>query len=362
MHRIVCPAIVGYYHIPLAWCARAPTPSQWRHAANGDLLDIVYEKTLEGGIRVRVRRDGLFWFDCNRWSPGTYTEIPAYSTEAGSVVPNEVIKAEILAEERAAQRYTLVNAFNLFLNSAQSSVGYTVYAVAPPVQAQHLVTLTSFANPLSLLYGSEEDPYCAFVNKSILSLIGRRQEDLPNRRVIPFELVDVACGMLEASLGDANADSLKIAELLYLAHSRFAESDFANSLILAWAACEKMLMNRWFNFISEKRSDIDGQPRINKKRKKRLEGEEFKASIVSEILELHEYIDKELLDGLNDARKARNDWLHALSPISNETASKALRAAASFYRINTEIPIKPTISRVAPGTGGVPPRMYEYPS
>lgn len=360
--EIVSPAYVGFYHVPLSWCAEAPSEEVWRRGSLEDLFKVVHEGTLEGGLRFRVRRDGFIWFDCNKWEPGTHTIIPGYSIAPGSKIPKGVTEAERLAEERAHNRAMLLNAYQLCLNSAHSFVKSRSTGLGAPVQSTYLVHLTDFTNPISLLYGSNNEPYCIYVNNAVNSVAKRIQEAKNIRRLIEYEVIAHSFDLLDQVMKCKSESAVKITEMLYWAHHRYSENAFSDSLILSWAVCEKLINHLWSEFVRAKKGVVEGIERMNKDRIKKLEGRDFTASIVSEVLELFGIIDLKLFCGIDDARRKRNAWLHSLDAIEDRDASNAMLTATELFKVATGVTLRPSISRVMPGTGGVPEHMYVFDS
>jgi hypothetical protein len=360
--EIISPAYVGFYHVPLSWFAEIPPEDVWRRGTLEALLKVVYEGTLEGGLRFRVRRDGFIWFDCNEWEPGMYTIIPGYSLEPGNKVPKKVTEAERLAEQRAHNRSMLLNAYQLCLNSAHSFVKKRSTGLGAPVQSTYLIHLTDFTNPISLFYASPNEPYCTYVNNAVDAIAKRNPKSINSRRLIEYEVIDYSFNLLNQILKSKNKGAVKITEMLYWAHHRYSENAFSDSLILSWAVCEKLINHLWGDFVRSKKGLIEGAERMNKDRVKKLEGRDFTASIVTEVLELSGVIDLELFCGIDDARRKRNAWLHSLDAIEDRDASSAMRTAIELFKVATNVALRPAISRTMPGTGGVPRHMYGFDS
>lgn len=357
---IVSPAYVGFYHVPLSWCAEVPPEEVWQRGSLEELFKVVHEGTLEGGLRFRVRRDGFIWFNCNKWDPGTYTIIPGYSIEPGNKVPKKVTEAERLAEQRAHNRSMLLNAYQLCLNSAHSFVKKRSTGLGAPVQSTYLVHLTDFTNPISLLYASPNEPYCIYVNNAVDSIAKRNPKAINSRRLIEHDVIHYSFNLLNQILKSNNKNAVKITEMLYWAHHRYSENAFSDSLILSWAVCEKLINHLWGDFVRTKKGVINGVERVNKDRVKKLEGRDFTASIVTEVLELSGVINFELFRGIDDARRKRNAWLHSLNAIEDKDASSAMRTAIELFQVATGVALRPAISRTMPGTGGVPTHMYVF--
>jgi hypothetical protein len=68
---------------------------------------------------------------------------------------------------------------------------------------------------------------------------------------------------------------------------------------------------------------------INKDRKRRPEGREYTASIVTVILTLTNALPYELYDAMLRVRGARNNWVHDLQPVSPQTSWEAVCRSCS---------------------------------
>lgn len=357
---IVSPAYVGFYHVPLSWCAEPPSDQVWRQGSLEELFKIVYEGALHNGLRFRVRRDGFIWFDCNDWRLGTNTIIPGYPEKPGSKVPKEVREAEKIAEQRAHNRAMLLNAYQLCLNSSHSFVKKRSTGLGAPVQSTYLVHLTDFSNPISRLYASTNEPYCTYINSALDSIAKRDQKARDARRLVELEVIEYSFDLLNSVIECEIDGSLKVVELLFWAHHRYSENAFSDSLILSWAVCEKLLNHLWRLFLQGKRSETEEEVRINQERAKKLKGRDFTTSIVSEVLELSGVVETHLFRRVDHARKKRNAWLHSLDVIEDRDASNAMRAATELLEVATGVSLRPSISRTVAGTGGVPLDMYDF--
>jgi hypothetical protein len=134
---------------------------------------------------------------------------------------------------------------------------------------------------------------------------------------------------------------------LYLRGWRaYQDHNYGQSLVNMWTVSEQLIQELWKQYIRDNRQrESDGQAVnfITGKRKERLEDERtFTAAVVSEILSLTEILPFELYRALSTARKARNDWVHDLIPVSYEVAAEAGKAAEQLLRlvegIDLEVP------------------------
>jgi hypothetical protein len=354
----VCPAYVGFYHIPIVWCCEPPS-EQFGNRDN--VLDIVIEGKLQIGIRYRVRRDGYFWFDCNMWERGAYTVIPGYERIPGGKVPREVVEAENLAEKRAYNRSMLINAYQLCLNAAHVKIRRRSTQLGLPVQAIHLIHSSDFDNPKTLLYRQVPEPYCLFVNQALLNLFSR--EGRESRRLIENDVLEYSFELFNKVTEFNSVDALKIIEILFYAFNYYREGSFSNSLTTSWIACETLINFLWDNYLRNNKSNLpDDIKRINRPRFEKLAGRDFTASVVIEVLELLNIISINVYKDLDEVRKKRNKWLHSLGEVSDYDSVKAYRAATNLFELATGIPLNVGLSRMVPGKGRFPLEMYEMPA
>jgi hypothetical protein len=85
--------------------------------------------------------------------------------------------------------------------------------------------------------------------------------------------------------------------------------------------------------------------RVNSKRKEKLSGRDFTASVISEVLELNGLITHELFLGIDKVRRARNAWLHSLGDVSDREASSAIRTAEKMLESVGKTRLSITISK-----------------
>lgn len=76
-----------------------------------------------------------------------------------------------------------------------------------------------------------------------------------------------------------------------------------------------------------------------------MKGQNFTASVVSEILSLVGRLSFGLYKEISVLRKVRNDWIHELKPVARENSGKAIRVAEAMLGrgLNLEftVPLEP---------------------
>lgn len=122
---------------------------------------------------------------------------------------------------------------------------------------------------------------------------------------------------------------IQMVEAAYLAACRSAEGRLGEAITLAWGVCEQLLSISWKEFIAEAstKSKITG-----KRRKNLLEGRDYTASVKTEILELNGRFAPDLYSLIDNARKARNDWMHEMKEPNNVQVLDALHAAEGLLQ------------------------------
>jgi hypothetical protein len=118
--------------------------------------------------------------------------------------------------------------------------------------------------------------------------------------------------------------------MIYFSCSNYARHRFSPAHLIAWAAIERLLSAKWMKLQLEVDARYGGQTRMNNERRKLLNGPDFTASIVSQVLSICGKIDDETLRRLDEARRKRNAFAHNLVPIKSTDAGKAIRLATDM--------------------------------
>lgn len=85
--------------------------------------------------------------------------------------------------------------------------------------------------------------------------------------------------------------------------------------------------------------------RLNSKRRDKLRGRDFTASVILEILELAGELPHELFSKVDSIRKARNDWLHSLGDVSDSAAAMAVLSTQELMKHVSAINVSVCLSR-----------------
>lgn len=137
--------------------------------------------------------------------------------------------------------------------------------------------------------------------------------------IIPETTIDAAASLLDSIMLHDFGKALELITLANDALVSYKAHDFSAALVTAWTICEALLEHYWRTYIG----DSSTQP-VSRKRLDKLTGRDFTASVISEILELAQVIDPELLELLDRIRKGRNGWMHSIKSPDREMVADSL--------------------------------------
>ena len=303
----ITPSVEGYFRVPPIWVGEKPAPESVRtlnpHVHH---LEIV-EKELDSGIKVRVLRDGTFLFDFSSWRLAPKIVIPGYR-HPGPNVPHrlavETDKALRVAEEFSIQRARVMNVHQACLATSEQVLRRKNEPMGIPVDAQNTLKGQFFDDAVSYSENSSD------VHSLSRNTANNRYTVLPNRllprRVVDIEVVEHSLKSLSQILHRDDTALLQLIDSLYGAARSYAERRSGEAAVVAWTVCEQLLSEAWVSLLNSAKS----QGRMTRRRREKLEGLDYTASVKVEMLEIHGRIDYELYGRLEIARKARNRWVH----------------------------------------------------
>jgi hypothetical protein len=123
---------------------------------------------------------------------------------------------------------------------------------------------------------------------------------------------------------------ITLADLLTRSVKALSELTFEVSLGLSWMVCEACLDQMWDRYLDRQtRKEIDGvlTQVINRERRDKLNGRDYSASVIAEILSLADVLPYRDYKELSQVRSARNDWIHDLETVEPAVARKASELA-----------------------------------
>ncbi len=336
----------AYYHWPGLWVDSAPAWIQAPSLEDQDadvsvLADEVYREILAAGLRVRVLREGMFIFDFSEWEPGRPLHIDAE--------PDFDASASV-----ALQRATLMNAHLACLHTAIAKVqnfSNRMMIVTP----SEMISISSFEESWG---GTGSDTRLSALTMSRFT--STYTPNLPpsfdwrlqfRSLAVKLETLQESFRLLNAIVDHDSEDMLDMVDLLARGCGSYQEHNYALCLVVEWTLCERLLQTIWQRYIEENRvREIEDMltPFITKKRKEALgDSRNFSAAVVSEILSLTGQLPHDIYRRLTESRKARNDWVHRIVPVSREAALQSVRVAQDMLclvsGIELEMPLNLSI-------------------
>jgi hypothetical protein len=152
-------------------------------------------------------------------------------------------------------------------------------------------------------------------------------------RCIPADAICKASEYMNAIFDAYGDDAIELLSLLHGATSHYANHEFSSCLVIGWSVVENLQNRLWREYIDQAALENGGFTEISRDRLKQLNGRDFSASVVSQLLSLARTIDDGRLKQMNTARKARNDFAHYLKPVSHNVAFVPVSLAAAIIGI-----------------------------
>lgn len=343
----VSPAVEGYFRIPAVWIGEEPDPESVSILNPETHHAVVLETILNCGIEVRVQRDGTFLFDFSSWPLAPLVTIPGYRTpnrEGPYRIPSETSKAEDEAENYAVLRAQVMNVHQACLTTSEKAVKKRSAAMGLPVTSWN--TLKALTFDTALFYRDDIEDIRALARNALNNKdCVQRTQPFP-RRILEKEVIEHSFKLLDQILSLEDATLIQWVEAAYIAACRYAEKRFGETVVLAWSVCEQLLSLAWDTL----QNDIKAGNRMTSKRKKKLEGRDYTASVIIELLEMNNRLGHDLYKLLEDVRKSRNDWAHRMRVPEKNDAVKAVRAVEGLFWDVKKIRLSLSFG----GRGGVP--------
>ena len=349
----VTPAVEGYFRIPAIWVEAAPEPELVRSLNPPVHHAIVLKKKLRCGIEAWVQRDGMFLFDFKEFAVAPQVTIPGFrkpNPNGPYRSPEATLIAEQKAERYAVLRAQIMNVHQACLATSEQVVRRRSAMMGFPVTSWNTHKALTLNTPPA--YQDDIENLHAF-GHNVLNNKDRvpRAGPLP-RRVIELDVIDHSLSLLDSVLEKNEATLVQLVEAAYMSACRSVEKRFGEALVLAWGVCEQLVSHEWSKLIDAKHpSAVDRMPRD---RRKKLEGREYTASVMVEMLELAGYVDHELYRKLEIARKARNKWAHEMRAPTELEVSVAISAVERMLGESKGLQLQLQTS----GRGGVPKWNY----
>jgi hypothetical protein len=294
------------YLLRPTWVGGQPEPA--------NRTDAAWEGLGLRDVPITALRDGFVIFEFDKSADYAGGAVPAYTLPEDRRIPQHVTKADAERVDLAYRRFIYMNAFLLALYSGFSTVQKTAKPVQEPADPTNYFGAERTANgwqPFMDLGGQIEYP--------------RQRSDN-----IELETLDHSLEILQKFDTTIGPASLDVLALTYTACHHYSRHQFSSAHLIAWAAIEALLNVMWLNMQDQVDVSSGGHTKINKERKRLLAGRDYPAAVVSQILSIREMIDDDTLNRLDEARRKRNEFAHALSLVKADDAGKALRLATDM--------------------------------
>jgi hypothetical protein len=309
------PSTFGYYLYPPAWLGESPTEGGADRVWT--TWDPITSADVSNGIAARCFRNGLVTFDLTGWTLGA----PGPPDE--QVAPEELLN-------RTRWRSLLMNSHLACLYTAWKRIdGLTgpVRAISPRevIHVQENGGMTVQAPELGELLRVKWT--------SLSPLPDPPDWRLGRGRVFSLAAVDESFRLLSDVV--ASNELLQLVDNALRGVAGHTAHEFDSSLIQTWAVVEQLLTTLWERYVEESRErEVAGEVRaiISSDRRKALTGRQFTVFIVSEVLALVGKLPVDLYDRIAICRKARNGWIHSLSPVTAGDAAVSMSLAFDLLR------------------------------
>jgi hypothetical protein len=130
-----------------------------------------------------------------------------------------------------------------------------------------------------------------------------------HRQCLNLDVFPVLAQKLEAAMRDVAT----VRHLATIARglSQYKVGNYQLSLVLAWFVVESILFAKWRRFLGEAQESFpSGEKRINRERMEALEGRDYPASVVANLLELEGEMSFDVFRSIDRVRRNRNKVVH----------------------------------------------------
>lgn len=287
--------------------------------------EIAFQRVSSRDVPILFRRDGFLIFRFEEGTTYAGGAVPEYEIQSGQKMEPKSFRAEEAREKLIYDRIEYMNAFLLALTSAMSTVQQFGSAVQEP------------ADPWHHLRGHYDG-----TRWNVTTANTRYRMPQEARHVVlRLETFEDAIGVMHACEKTFGKQATMLLSLVYMACHQYSRHQFSSAHLIAWCVVESLVNILWKNLLAEAKTreivdettgakTTEGHTAINGDRKKLLTGRDYTASIMTQMLSLSGKMDDELLDHLNAARKARNDFAHFLDAITSQESGKTIRLATDL--------------------------------
>jgi hypothetical protein len=276
-----------------------------------------------GGVPIYAMRNGFLLFNFPESDVYAGGAVPNSPLIEGRQIPPDVLVAREKRNALQYARFAYINATVFALYSAYTEVQKTGGAFPSPADPMNYFKATFIEENKWTIIANTREPVEFPVGETCM-------------QVETFESAIKLLVTCERHLGDGHVELLNLAQL---ALHQYRSHQFSSAHITAWCIAESMLQWLWRSY-----QQACTHTQITRNRKDMLNGRDYSASSVSQILSLAGALDDDLLDQLDSARRARNAFAHSLSGISADQAGKAIRCAGNMISKVIGMPVHTQLS------------------
>lgn len=288
-------------------------------------LQIVWRGLGPFDVPILLRGDGIVIFDFPEAERFAGPPVPGYQPVGGEKIPREVTTASDLRTEIGYARLQYMNAWLASYMSAMAYVQKHGIITPPPV------------DPSGHLKAQIQDGCWIAFNNDISVVFGAASGTM-----IDLDVFDYAIRVMDAALQKFGANFTAPLSLFHQSSYQYRLHQFASSHLIAWSLSEQVLNAMWRNYQLEAADKAIAS--IPKERKKVLNGRDYTASIITQILSLSGKLSDDRMKKLDQARKDRNAFAHSLTPIDRKSAQNSMIVAADMLSDLLGIKLAPQLS------------------
>lgn len=302
----------GFYWLGSAMLVEGPRDILAPAISFSEAYEVTWEHALASGLRVISHRGGLVLIDF-------------------SALPNSMsvsIEAKTFTDESFVQAVDSIllrtKVMNAWILCVQSAVVELHDHVRETFRVSHRDLVHT--NNVNESVGGAQSPV------GIVPGLGFANTFISRHWAIPAETLVRACELLDAIMA-AGSQALDLIDLISLATESLGDHNYALGVTTAWTASETMIQIIYKEYLRRPPLRPDGPP-VTGKRRDILEGRDYSASIVIEMLALGGVLSDAEYNGITKARRARNNWIHDMKPTDMGTGKGALDVALGLFERN----------------------------
>lgn len=265
-------------------------------------------KTLLGpeGVPITVTQNGCIIFDfgsSQKYNGGAISEI----FEGSGEVPELELAQREHRKQISYLRFKYMNSAMLILLSEAAIESNKSFMIPQPYAPDNYAHVVDLNGSLTIQRTSQ-------------STLSSTQP----KHILTFDTVKKFANTFVA-ISDALGDyCMDVCSLIYTATFNYSKHDFSSSLLIGWAAAEKVIIQ-----LHSKHIGSPSKWRMDKN--------------IQDLKEAN-ILNENLLSLIEKAKQARNDFAHNLHSSSNETASKAILSAARLISISIGRELRPLLT------------------